>query len=315
MARSNISIYSALAANVAIAITKFIAGGISGSAAMIAEGVHSLVDSVNELLLLYGIYRSNKERDDLHPFGYGRELYFWSFIVSILILALGAGISFYQGITHLQNPEQPRSFTWNYIVLAFSLVFEGSSFLIALREFKKTKGEGTLWEEIKKSKDPTTFVVLFEDGAAVLGLLVVFGCLLTAQLTGDPQWDGIASVGVGLILTAASALLARESRSLLIGEGISARTEREIVALVEKDPAVRSVSRVFSIYQSPEEVLLVLFLSFRPDDTTAELSRHIDTIKNSIRQRYGRIAYIIIEPGSATGDSRPPASKARGRRR
>jgi cation diffusion facilitator family transporter len=305
MARSNLSIYSALTANIAIAITKFVAGGISGSAAMIAEGVHSLVDSVNELLLLYGIYRSNKERDDLHPFGYGRELYFWSFIVSILILALGAGISFYQGVTHLQYPVLPSSFTWNYIVLAFSLTFEGVSFLIALRAFRKTKGDGTLWEEIRRSKDPTTFVVLFEDGAAVLGVLVVFACLLTGQLTRNPHWDGIASLGVGLLLTAASALLARESRSLLIGEGISARTERAIKTIVEKDPSVKAVLRMFSIYQSPEEVLLVLFVSFRPESTNAALPDQLNKIKDSIRDRYRKITYIIIEPETTDVEARP----------
>src|SRR6266700_730517 len=174
MARSNVSIYSALCANIVIAITKFIAGSISGSAAMISEGVHSIVDSVNELLLLYGIYSSNKEKDHLHPFGYGRELYFWSFIVSILIFAFGAGISFFQGYLHLKTPAAPHSLTSNYIVLAVSLLFEGASFLIALRAFKKTKGEGSLWTAVRTSKDPTTFVVLFEDGAAVLGVLFVF---------------------------------------------------------------------------------------------------------------------------------------------
>jgi len=229
MARSNLSIYSALASNVAIAAVKFIAGGASGSSAMIAEGVHSLVDTVNELLLLYGIYSSNKERDKHHPFGYGRELYFWSFIVAILIFALGAGVSFYEGYIHIKEPAISGNMHWNYIVLGCSMVFEGTSFVIALRQFRKTQGDESLWSAIVKSKDPPDFMVLFEDGAALLGLLVVLVCLVVGHVTGNPYLDGVASLLVGVILTAASALLARESRSLLIGEGISQKTEKAII--------------------------------------------------------------------------------------
>ena len=296
MARSNISIYSALAANIAIAFAKFTAGSVSRSSAMMTEGVHSLVDSVNELLLLYGIYRSNKERDDEHPFGYGRELYFWSFIVSILIFALGAGVSFYQGYIHLKSPALSGPLTWNYIVLAFSFICEGGSFVIAYRAFKKTINEGSLWAAIRRSKNPADFMVLFEDGAAVLGIIVVFACLFIGERTGNPYLDGIASLLVGLILTIASALLARESRSLLIGEGISERTERQIATIVKENPAALDVKRIFSIYQSPDEVLLVLLLSFRPDLTTTGLNETIKSIKERIKERYPRISYIVIEP-------------------
>lgn len=296
MARSNISIYSALAANIAIAVAKFAAGGISHSSAMRAEAVHSLVDSVNELLLLYGIYRSNKERDDLHPFGYGRELYFWSFIVSIMILAFGAAVAFFQGYSHLKTPVLSGPLNWNYAVLGFSLLFEGASFAIAFREFKKTKGEEPLWAAIRRSKDPAAFMVLFEDGAAVLGVIVVFICLFMGHQMKNPYLDGIASLLVGGILTITSVLLARESRSLLIGEGISAQTEQKIAALVREDSAALSLRRIFSIYQSPEEVLLILLLSFPPDLTTTELNERINSIKEKIRQRYPKISYIIIQP-------------------
>lgn len=298
MKRSKISIYAALAANVLIAAVKFIAGGISGSAAMIAEGVHSLVDSVNELLLLYGIYSSNKERDKHHPFGYGRELYFWSFIVSILIFALGAGVAFYQGYVHLKRPAMSEPLYWNYVVLVFSLVFEGISFIIAFRQFRRTevKGDVSLWDAVKRSKDPAAFMVLFEDGAAVIGVVTVLICLVVGHITDNPYWDGAASVLVGLILTAASALLARESRSLIIGEGISAQTEKEIMDLVKKDSSVISKPRIFSIYQSPEEVLLVILLSFKPELTVSELNDRIDDIKQRIRQQYPKIAYIIVQP-------------------
>lgn len=283
-------------ANIAIAITKFIAGGISKSSAMISEGVHSLVDSINELLLLYGIHRSNRKRDKTHPFGYGRELYFWSFIVSILIFGLGAGVSFYQGYSHLKTPHLAESFGWNYVVLGASFLFEGSSFLIALKAFNKTRGDEQLWPAIKKSKDPTTFMVLFEDGAAVLGIIIVFIFLYTGQQTRNPYLDGIASLLVGLILTITSALLVRESRSLLMGEGISSQTEQEIISMIEHGSVPIKVNKLFSIYQSPEEVLLVMILSFKPDMTADALNDAIDDIKKRIRERFSKISYIIIQP-------------------
>ncbi len=295
MARSNISIYSALVANIAIAIAKFVAGGITRSSAMIAEGVHSLVDTVNELLLLYGIYRSNKERDEFHPFGYGRELYFWSFIVAILIFALGAGVSFFQGYIHLKTPAISGPLTWNYAVLGFSFLSEGSSLVIAYREFKKTTGDQTLWAAIKTSKDPTDFMVLFEDGAAVLGILVVAVLLFIGQRTNNPYLDGVASLLVGCILTVASALLARESRSLLIGEGISQQTEEEIKKMV-KDSCGATVKRIFSLYQSPDEVLLVLIIHFPPELTTEKLSEKMGEIKDRIKKKYSKISYILIQP-------------------
>jgi cation diffusion facilitator family transporter len=296
MARSNVSIYSALAANVAIAVVKFIAGGATGSSAMISEGVHSLVDSVNELLLLYGIYSSNKERDKYHPFGYGRELYFWSFIVAILIFALGAGVSFYEGVHHIKEPAIAGSLHWNYIVLVASMVFEGSSFFIALRQFRKTQGSDSIWEAVRKSKDPPGFMVLFEDGAALLGLLVVLVCLMVGEKTNNPGLDGVASMLVGVILTAASALLARESRSLLIGEGVSQKTEQAIIEIVRKDPAILDKPKIFSIYQSPDEVLLVVLLAFRPELTVGMFTDKIEAIKEDIRRQFPKIAYIIVQP-------------------
>jgi cation diffusion facilitator family transporter len=295
MARSNRSIYWALAANIAIAVVKFIAGGISKSSAMISEGIHSLVDSVNELLLLYGIHRSNRQKDKQHPFGYGRELYFWSFIVAILIFALGAGVSFFQGYNQLKNPALGDRIGWSYAVLGASLIFDGGSFLIAFKDFNKTRSKASVWESVKDSKDPTRFMVLFEDGAAVLGVLTVGLCLFVGQELKNPYFDGIASMLVGLILTASSALMARESQSLLMGEGISARTEQKINAIIQEDASVR-VQRFFSIYQSPEEVLIVIIIAFKPQLTTAALNRKINAIKTKIREKFPKINYIIIQP-------------------
>jgi cation diffusion facilitator family transporter len=295
MARSNRVIYAALGANIAIAGTKFLAGLVSRSSAMIAEGVHSLVDSANELLLLYGISRSNKERDEVHPFGYGRELYFWSFIVSILIFSFGAGVAFVQGYLHLRRPAILGPMKWNYIVLGFSLLFEGSSFLIAFRAFRKTTQE-PLWTAIRHSKDPTDFIVLFEDGAAVLGLIVVFVLIFIGRQTNNPYLDGVASLAVGAILTVASALLARESRSLLIGEGISRRTQRALIDMVKENDSGMSVRRLFSIYQGPDEVLLVLIVDVPPELAAAELTERMSAVKQKIKERYPRITYIVMQP-------------------
>jgi len=294
MAEGNIAVYAALGANIAIAATKFVVAGISHSSAMRAEAVHSLVDSINEGLLLYGIYSSNKKRDVEHPFGYGRDLYFWSFIVSVLIFACGAIVAFVQGYLHLKEPAITGDLTGIYIVLGISFVFEGSSFLIALKKFKK-QSDLPFWRAFKISKDPTDFTVLFEDGAALLGILVVFGFLYIGHRTGNRSCDGYASIAVGVILTIASGLLARESRSLLIGEGISTQTQQEIADLIKSDPTGPTVHRMFSLYQSPDEVLLILILHFRPELTVEKMNERIAAIREEIKQKFSRISYVVIQ--------------------
>src|SRR3569833_2366840 len=186
--------------------------------------------------------------------------------------------------------------TWNYIVLIFSLLFEGISFVISFRLFRKDVGKGSVWNAVIRSMDPASFMVLFEDGAAVIGVATVLICLFIGHTIGNPYLDGAASVLVGVILTVASGLLARESRSLLIGEGISPRTEAEISQLVKKELDVISTPRIFSIYQSPEEVLLVILLSFKPELTVDEMDQRIKAINQQIRDQYPKIAYIIIQP-------------------
>jgi len=296
MPTANKSIYSALAANLLIAVTKFISGNITNSISMISEGVHSLVDTTNELLLLLGIRRSNKPRDEKRPFGYGKELYFWSFIVSILIFSLGGGISIYQGYIHLRRPEPMTDPFWNYIVLGTSFIFEGISFIIAAREFNKTRGDLSWWTAIRESKDPTRFLVLFEDGAAVIGLVVVFTMVWLGHQLKNPYLDGVASIIVGLILTVASVILARESWSLLMGEGIMPSTQKQIVTLVEKDPAVLKLLRVFSTYQSPDEIMILLIVSFKPDVDIDDINASVDRLRDTIKKEYPRIRYIIIQP-------------------
>ncbi len=296
MTASNKSIYSALAANLLIAITKFIAGAFSNSAAMISEGIHSLVDTVNQLLLLFGLRQSKKPADASRPFGYGKELYFYSFIVSILIFGLGGGISIYQGVIHVIHPKVLGDPTWNYVVLVMSVCFEGTSLIIAGKEFNKVRGDQTWWQAIKRSKDPSNFLVLFEDGAAVIGLTIVITCLFLGHHYELPELDGVASILVGLLLVFASAILARESRSLLMGEGIAPSTQLKIIQLTEKDPAVIKARHILSTYQSPEEVVLMLIVAFKEDLDTAAINEAIERIRKSIKSAFKLVSFVIIQP-------------------
>jgi cation diffusion facilitator family transporter len=296
MAAAHKSIYSALIANLLIAVTKFIAGAISNSSAMISEGVHSLVDTINQILLLFGIKRSQRPPDKIKPFGYGKELYFWSFIVSILIFGFGGGVSVYQGIVHIIEPEKLGDPTWNYAVLGASLVFEGISLTIAIKEFNSGRGELSWWEAIKESKDPSAFLVLFEDSAAVLGLIMVGVFVFLSHQLNIPQLDGVGSLLVGILLLIVSSLLARESRSLLMGEGISAETQKKIKVLAEKDPAVLKVISIISTYQSPEEVLLMLIIAFKADLNTEDINDAITRIRNDIREEFTLVRFVIIQP-------------------
>lgn len=300
MASSNKSIYSALAANLLIAITKFIAGAFSNSAAMISEGIHSLVDTVNQILLLFGLWRSKKPADAMRPFGYGKELYFYSFIVSILIFGLGGGLSIYQGITHIIKPEELGDPTWNYIVLALSVVFEGTSLIIAAKEFNKVRGNDSWWTAIVRSKDPSNFLVLFEDGAAVTGLFIVMICMFLSHKLNIPELDGLASLLVGLLLVGASIILARESRSLLMGEGITNTSKEKITLIVEKDPAVLKVMNIISVYEAPEEILLMLIIAFKEDLDTQDINESIDRLRQEIKGEFKLMKFVIIQPESIT---------------
>lgn len=296
MANNHKSIYSALAANLLIALTKFIAGAYTNSSSMISEGIHSSVDTTNQLLLLYGIKRSKKSPDESHPFGYGKELYFWSFIVSILIFGLGGALSIYQGILHIIEPEVMKDPFWNYLVLVLSLIFEGSSLFIAVREFNKTRNGLKWWDAIIKSKDPASFLVVFEDGAAVAGLTVVMLLMGIGHTFQIPELDGVASVIVGLILVFVSFILARESRSLLMGEGIAPETRQKIAELAERDPAVVKTKSILSTYQSPEEVVLMLIIDFEEHLDTEEITEAIQRIRDSIKSEFHLVRFVIIQP-------------------
>jgi cation diffusion facilitator family transporter len=281
MANSKLPIYSALIANLLIAATKFVAAFITGSSAMVSEGIHSVVDTANEILLLLGLKKSRQKADAKRPFGYGKELYFWSFIVSILIFAVGGGISFYEGISHLQHPALIEDPLWNYLVLGFALLFDGTSFVISLMNFNKYRRDQPFWSSIKNSKDPSSFVVLFEDAADVLGLIVAFAGVYFGHQFNNPYFDGVASIIIGALLTAISIILTRESRSLLMGETASPHLLEQAIAIAEKNDVVVKVNRHLSMVMAPDEVLLVLKVKFREGIS----SECVVTAANTIRQR------------------------------
>ena len=296
MPTAKIALYSALFANLLIAVTKFIAAAVTRSSAMVSEGIHSAVDTSNEILLLLGMHRSRKKADAQRPFGYGKELYFWSFIVSILIFGLGGGISIYEGVTHLQHPELIKDPHWNYIVLGVALVFDGSSFVIALRTFNRQRGRTPFWMAVKKSRDPSTFVVLFEDAADVLGLLLALAGVYFGHRFNNPYLDGIASLLIGLLLTGVSLVLARESRSLLMGETASPQALEHIVRIAETSAVVKKVQEHLSMVLGPEEVMLVLRVVVRDGAFSGHVTQAVKDLKQAIQSAYPNMKRIFIEP-------------------
>ncbi len=305
---SHKAVYAAIAGNLAIALTKFVASHFSGSSAMLSEGIHSVVDTGNGLLILYGVYKSRKPADPSHPFGYGKELYFWTLIVAILIFALGGGMSFYEGIMHLIHPSRLENPFWNYIVLAFAAFFEGFALVVAYREFRSTHSKGTIWRAIHVSKDPTNFTVLFEDSAALLGLVVAFFGIFLGQLLGNPYLDGVASVIIGLILGVVAILLAYESKGLLVGEGADERTVKSICEVAEADPAVERVKRPLTMYFGPHDLLVNLDIKFHNELSAGEVESAVDRLERSIRQKHPDVRHIFIEAESIAAPRRAPAA-------
>jgi cation diffusion facilitator family transporter len=297
-----ITVYGAMAANAVIAASKFAAAIISGSSAMLSEGIHSVVDTGNELLLLLGIHRSEKPADALHPFGYGKELYFWSLIVAILLFGLGSGMSIYEGISHIRHPAVIRDPTWNYVVLGIAFVAEGTSWAIALKKLleKKKKGHG-VWQALRDSKNPAVFVVLAEDSAALAGIVVAFLGVLLGHRLRNPYLDGAASIIIGLILTAVAGFLAYESRDLLVGESADAEVVQSIRKLAEADPAVVGAARPLTMHFGPDQVLLNLDIEFRPNLSASEVAAAVDRLEASIRREQPSIKRIFIEAESLKG--------------
>ena len=304
MAESKRAIYGAIAANVAIAVTKFTVAGITGSSAMLSEGIHSAVDTFNGGLLLVGLRLSQRPATPEHPFGHGKELYFWSLIVAVLIFGLGGGVSFYEGVQHILHPEPMRDPLWNYVVLGAATVFEGASFAIALRQFLKQAGDTPFWEALHRSKDPTNYTVLAEDAAALVGLGVAAIGIALSHALQMPELDGAASIVIGLLLAGVAILLIRESRGLLIGEGVRPETAQAIRSIALAQPKVRDVGRVLSMYVGPDDALVTMDLDF--DDGTAadEAGAAIAAIERQVRARYPMIKRLFIEAGVAPAQQR-----------
>ena len=293
-ARSNIAVFGAIAANVVIAITKFIVAGLSGSSAMLSEAIHSTVDCFNGVLLLTGLRLSERPATEEHPFGHGKELYFWSLIVAVLIFGLGGGISFYEGVQHIRHPVPMQDPRWNYLVLGIAFCFEGSSFLLALRQFRRQDQRGPFWRSLHLSKDPTTYTVVAEDSAALIGLIIAALGVYFSHRLRVPAIDGTASILIGLLLAAVAVVLIREARSLLIGEGIRTETRREIRGLAQRLPGVIGVGDVRSMYVGRTEVLVTVQLSFSPGISAADVAASLAQLEHEVRRRFPMIQRLYF---------------------
>lgn len=289
-------VYTALAGNLAIAVTKFVAAYFSGSSSMLSEAIHSTVDTGNELLLLYGLKQSRKPADPRYPLGNGREVYFWSFIVALMIFAMGAAVSIYQGILHILRPEEATNHTITYIVLAVSFVFEFISWRVALRNLRAANPGVPVLQAVRRSKDPSTFTVLLEDTAALLGLLMAFIFILIAQMTGDPRWDGVGSICIGLVLAGTSFFLARESKSLLMGERALPEVEQKLRDLIGQMPEVDQVQGIQTLQLGTDEVLLVARVAFQDQLDVPQVEAAIIKIEKIIKQSDPEVSKVLIEP-------------------
>ncbi|WP_066724482.1 cation diffusion facilitator family transporter [Sphingomonas pituitosa] len=294
--RANLVLYAALGANIGIAVAKFVAAAITASSSMLTEGVHSLVDSLNQILLLYGQRRAKRPPDAQHPFGYGRELYFWAFVVAILIFGLGAGVSVYEGYLHILDPEPLRDPLVNYIVLGIATVMEGSSWVIAIREFSQSKGDCGWWKAIRESKDPAGFIVLFEDSAALAGLVVAAAGVWASHAWDDPRIDGAASIAIGLILAAVATLLAREAKGLLIGEPANPDLIRQVRSMLEAEPRITAVNHVRTIHTAPDRVFVAISADFDDSLAMGEAETLIERVEASLKAALPQLSSIYIRP-------------------
>lgn len=289
------TVYGAIASNFIIAAAKFGAAAITGSSAMLAEGIHSVVDTGNEMLLLLGIRQSARPSDELHPFGHGKELYFWSLVVAIVLFGIGGGMSFYEGIAHIFHPAEIRDPTWNYVVLGIAFITEGSSWTIAFREFLRQRRQKNLWRAFRASKDPSVYTVVSEDSAALAGLLVAFLGVFFGHRVENPLFDAIASIIIGSILGAVAVFLAYESKGLLLGESVDQEVKQRIREITENDPGVKQVQRLLTMHFGPDQVLLNMDLEFSLGVSAADLPQVIKRVEEGIRREFPEIRNIFIE--------------------
>ncbi len=304
-------IIAALTGNLLIAVTKFIAAGITGSSAMLSEGIHSVVDTGNQVLLLYGLRRASRPPDEHFPFGYGKEVYFWSFVVAILIFAVGAGVSLYEGVVHILEPTPVEKVMVSYVVLGFSLLFEGAAWVFAIREFTRTKGKWGYIEAVQRGKNPSLFVALFEDSAAILGIFIAFAGIGLGQWTGLDYFDGIASVLIGLILGGTAVWLAFETKGLLIGESANQEVVQGIRRLADELPEVRRVNEVLTLHMGPSYILVNLSVKFSDDLPAARLEETIQDLDQRIKRAFPRVKRVFVEAESFRESAAHPATAGR----
>ncbi len=298
-------VLAALFGNGAIAITKFVASTITGSSAMFSEAIHSLVDTGNQGLLLFGLKQSSKPADKSHPFGYGKELYFWAFIVAILIFALGGGFALYEGIHKLTSPSHGLTKPYvNYIVLTLSIGFESVALGIAIKEFNKVRGDTPIFKAIKESKDPAMFTVLLEDTAALLGLVLAFIGVFCAHVFHIYTADALASIGIGLLLFGVSYIMAREAKSLLIGEAASPKIEKEILGIIEKSNVIEDVNELLTMQVAPESILVTMSLDFKDGISSTEIEKTVTALELEIKKIAPDVKRIFIEAQSFAGHNK-----------
>lgn len=302
------AIYGAILANTAIAICKFVAAAFTGSSAMFSEGVHSLVDTGNGFLLLVGIRKSKRPADNAHPFGYGKEIFFWSFVVALLIFAVGGGFAIREGIKHLHSPQPLTNVGWNYLVLLLAMLFEGAALRVALQEFNINRGSKPFFRALVESKDSTTVAVVIEDSAALSGLLIAFFSLLLGQITGWLYFDGLGSILIGVLLVSVSLFFAMECKALLIGEGLLPEDVAKITTILEKESRVLDYQRPLSLYFGPNQVLVNLDVHFADHLNSNDIEETIDRLESSIKAALPMIDRIYIEAETLCRRGRERAS-------
>jgi cation diffusion facilitator family transporter len=294
----------ALAANLGIAASKFVAAAITGSSAMLTEGVHSVVDSTNQLLLMWGRRQAKRAPDKLHPFGYGRELYFWSFVVAVLVFSVGAGVSVYEGILHIANPEPAVDPIIAYAVLLVAFLLEGWSTVEAFRDFRKAKGDLGWFQAVRRSKDPPAFIVLLENGAAMAGIIAAAIGLLLAQLTHNPFYDGAASVVIGVILGLTAAWLAHESKGLLIGEAADPVLVDNLRQLACEQDGVVGVGDILTIHSAPDAITAMLNVDFDDNISAGQVESVVRRIEDQARERWPHVRRLFVRPMQGAADRR-----------
>jgi len=293
-------IYAAIAGNMMVAATKIGAAAWTNSSAMWSEAVHSVVDSGNSILLLYGLHRAKRRPNREHPLGYGREIYFWSFVVAVLVFALGSGVTLYEGISHILNPEPIRNVTVIYVVIGLSAIFDGMTWWIALRNFKGGMTWSDILDAVRNSKDPPSFMVLFEDSAALIGLAIVFvGTSLSVRLD-LPILDGVASILIGLVLATTATLLAIETKGLLIGESANPRIVEAIMRIAKDMEGVAHANGIITVHLAPRHIVVALSLEFADELKTPDIEVKVIELERRLREFSPDVIEVFVKPQSSS---------------